>query len=227
MPRRKQSKGICTYCGQTMTQSGLTKHLTTCTQRQEAIAKANQKKSASQKLYHLRVKDAYRSEFWLNLEMRGAKTLQDLDDYLRDIWLECCGHLSQFSTGRGLAAQISMKRKIDDVFQRSSELNHIYDFGTSSETQIKLVEVREGQPTTPHPIALMARNLLPEEPCIECGETATHLCMECVIDDQTWGVLCDRHAKTHPHDSYGDPVLLVNSPRLGMCGYDGPAEPPY
>ncbi|MBI4783228.1 MAG: hypothetical protein HY785_18180 [Oscillatoriophycideae cyanobacterium NC_groundwater_1537_Pr4_S-0.65um_50_18] len=227
MPRRKQSKGICTYCGKTMTQSGLTKHLATCTQRQEAIAKANQKKSASQKLYHLRVQDAYRSEFWLNLEMRGAKTLQDLDDYLRDIWLECCGHLSQFSAGRGLAAEVSMRRKIDDVFQRSSELNHVYDFGTSSETQIKLVEVREGQPTTSHPIALMARNLMPEESCIECGETATHLCLECLMNDQTWGVLCDRHAETHPHDDYGDPVLLVNSPRLGMCGYDGPAEPPY
>ena len=26
---------------------------------------------------------------------------------------------------------------------------------------------------------------------------------------------------------YGDPISLVNSPRLGMCGYDGPAEPPY
>ena len=27
----------------------------------------------------------------------------------------------------------------------------------------------------------------------------------------------------HPHDQYGEPIPLVNSPRLGMCGYDGPA----
>jgi hypothetical protein len=39
--------------------------------------------------------------------------------------------------------------------------------------------------------------------------------------------LCDEHVKNHPHDEYGDPLPLVNSPRLGMCGYDGPAEPPY
>jgi hypothetical protein len=31
----------------------------------------------------------------------------------------------------------------------------------------------------------------------------------------------------HPHESYGEPTLLVNSPRVGLCGYEGPAEPPY
>ena len=41
------------------------------------------------------------------------------------------------------------------------------------------------------------------------------------------GMLCQLHAGTHPHDDYGNPVSIVNSPRMGMCGYDGPAEPPY
>lgn len=26
---------------------------------------------------------------------------------------------------------------------------------------------------------------------------------------------------------YGEPMLLVNSARTGMCGYEGPGEPPY
>jgi hypothetical protein len=51
--------------------------------------------------------------------------------------------------------------------------------------------------------------------------------MECLIEEEVWGVLCSKHAKTHPHSDYGDPIPLVNSPRLGMCGYEGPAEPPY
>lgn len=73
----------------------------------------------------------------------------------------------------------------------------------------------------------MARNTLPEDQCIECGQRATHLCTECLIEADTWGTLCDEHTQTHPHDNYGEPMPLVNSPRLGMCGYDGPAEPPY
>lgn len=34
-------------------------------------------------------------------------------------------------------------------------------------------------------------------------------------------------ADLDPHDDYGEPIELVNSPRLGMCGYTGPADPPY
>jgi hypothetical protein len=90
------------------------------------------------------------------------------------------------------------------------------------------VETREGKPTTNKPIALMVRNLLPTSECIECKESALYLCLECLHDLNVWGTLCDRHLKKHGHkDNYGDPLPLVNSPRLGMCGYDGPAEAPY
>jgi hypothetical protein len=51
--------------------------------------------------------------------------------------------------------------------------------------------------------------------------------MECGYEDRRPGTLCDAHAKVHPHEEYGDPLALVNSPRVGMCGYDGPADPPY
>ena len=227
MPRGKQSKGKCAYCGQEKTKSSMTKHLPTCLKRQELITQAEHKKGSSETLYHLRVQDAWRSEFWLDLEMRGSATLNDLDHYLRAIWLECCGHLSQFSVGGWSGGEIAKKRSADEIFELGVELTHIYDFGTSSETLIKAVGRREGTPTTPHPIALMARNLPPEAQCIECKKPAAWLCMECLIEDEAWGTLCDAHAKTHPHDNYGEPMPLVNSPRLGMCGYDGPAEPPY
>ncbi len=224
---RKQSKGTCVYCGKELTKAGMTKHLATCPERQAAIATAEGKKGTSEHLYHLRVQDAYNSDFWLDLEMRGSKTLQDLDNYLRAIWLECCGHMSQFSLGGGFAREVGMRRKISDVLQPGSELTHIYDFGTSSETTVKSVAVREGKPTTPKPIALMARNQMPDYRCIKCDQPATHLCMECLIEDQTEGTLCDQHTKNHPHNNYGEPMPLVNSPRMGMCGYDGPAEAPY
>lgn len=135
--------------------------------------------------------------------------------------------MSEFSTGGWGTPKVGLARKIGDVFKPDVELLHYYDFGTTSETKVKFVAVREGVPTTKHPMALMARNLLPEAPCIECGKTATMFCNECLIEDGVFGVLCDKHAKTHPHEDYGEPIPLVNSPRLGMCGYEGPAEPPY
>lgn len=227
MPRGKQSKGKCAYCGQEMIKSRIVKHLATCPQRQELINKAEHKKAGNETLYHLRVQDAWRSEFWLDLEMRESATLRDLDDYLRAIWLECCGHMSQFSIGGWRGEEIPKRSIADKIFRQGLELTHIYDFGTSSETLIRVVGLREGKPTTSHPIALMARNVMPAAKCIECGEAATSLCNECLIEEERWGTLCDKHAQTHPHENYGEPIPLVNSPRLGMCGYEGPAEPPY
>jgi hypothetical protein len=106
-------------------------------------------------------------------------------------------------------------------------LRHLYDFGTTSETDIKVVDFREGKATTQHPIALLARNQMPEAVCQECGQPAAWLCMECIYEQSKPGFLCADHVEDHPHDNYGEPLPLVNSPRLGMCGYDGPAEPPY
>lgn len=100
--------------------------------------------------------------------MRSSSTLEDLDYYLRRIWLECCGHMSQFSVGGWRGEEIPKNRRIGEAFQHEVELTHIYDFGTSSETLIKAVGTREGKPTAPRPIALMVRNLMPEAKCIEC-----------------------------------------------------------
>jgi hypothetical protein len=61
----------------------------------------------------------------------------------------------------------------------------------------------------------------------KCEQPAAWLCLECLSEEEVWGTLCDGHARTHPHNNYGEPIPLVNSPRLGMCGYEGPAEPPY
>lgn len=227
MAGKKQSRGTCTYCGEVFAKGGMLNHLSACSKRQEAIESVEQGKGDIETLYHLRVQDAYNGDFWLDLEMRGSATLSNLDKYLRAIWLECCGHLSQYSIGGWGGSKIPKNRKIEQVFEPGVELTHIYDFGTSSETLIKFAGAREGKPATKHPIALMARNLMPEAKCIECERPAEWLCMECVIEEQEWGVLCDEHAKTHPHDEYGAPFRLVNSPRLGMCGYEGPAEPPY
>jgi hypothetical protein len=120
-----------------------------------------------------------------------------------------------------------MSRTLDAAFKSGDELTHIYDFGTESVTQVRPIGQRQGKPITKHPIVLLMRNAMPACECLECQQPAGWLCMECVIEDQVWGTLCDKHAKTHPHEDYGEPIPLVNSPRLGLCGYEGPAEPPY
>ena len=38
-------------------------------------------------------------DYWLHLAVRTDTKLHTLDRTLRDLWLECCGHLSQFTVG--------------------------------------------------------------------------------------------------------------------------------
>jgi len=232
-----QTRGDCGYCGREMTRSGLARHLRTCPKRLEAEAEADRSRRHRQMLYHLQVQDAWGGDYWLHLEMRGNATLQNLDDYLRAIWLECCGHLSAFEIGNVTYTQIfdddmlmgderAMNVRVSGLFQPGMEIPYEYDFGTTSELLIKVIDQRTGKPTTSHPIVLMARNKFEPQPCMECGKPAAHICTECVYKRADGrSELCDEHAQAHVHDEYIMPLL--NSPRTGMCGYAGPAVPPY
>jgi hypothetical protein len=117
-----------------LAKGGMLRHLATCPARRRVTAASDIQLGNKESLYHLRVQDAWQDDFWLDLEVRGSAALQELDDYLRAIWLECCGHLSQFSFGGWGGREISKRRRVGQVLEPGVELTHIYDFGTSSET---------------------------------------------------------------------------------------------
>lgn len=227
MPRTPESRGTCLFCGETIVKRSVSKHLEKCPKRLARFQTADASTRPQETLWHLRVQGAYAKEYWLDLEMNGSAQMEELDLYLRAIWLECCGHLSKFTIGGWGGTDVANARKANSVFEVGLVLRHLYDFGTTSETDIQVVSFRAGRPLTKHPIFLMARNHQPEALCQECGLPASWLCIECMYEDDNPGFLCDDHARDHPHDNYGEPLPLVNSPRLGMCGYDGPATPPY
>lgn len=160
--------------------------------------------------------------------MTGAARLHDLDHYLRAIWLECCEHLSQFSHGRR-GAELAVEHPIYTVFQPGSTLTHVYNFETSSETTITCLGIRHGAALTPYPIACLMRNQPPDARCMVCQQPALWFCAWCFGEDNQWEPRCDVHASIYRQadDDDAEVIRAVNSPRVGMCGYNGPAEPPY
>ena len=216
-------RGICSYCGEEVAKQSIGKHLEKCAKRQAVIDTATGKSEA---LFYLRAESAGLKAFFLDLEVRGSATLDDLDRYLRAIWLECCGHLSEFAY-EAWRDTISSSRKVESVFKNHKEITHLYDMGSTSETTLRVMAERKGAPTTTRPIALMVRNKIPEASCDECEKPARWLCSECLAEEGEWVALCDDCLEPHGHMTDYEPVLLVNSPRLGMCGYEGPANPPY
>lgn len=227
MSESGKTEGACVFCGKRATRGGMSRHLRSCAARKTAIAAADAGPGEPEPMIHLLVQNAHMDDFWLHLEMRGTAPLKKLDEYLRAIWLECCGHLSQFSRGGWGGDKIAMTRKAHDVFRPDTTLTHIYDFGTETVSLVKAVDARTGKALSRHPITLMSRNDMPDATCAECDQPGAYLCMECMYDENAHPVLCAAHANSHPHEEYGDPMPLVNSPRSGECGYAGPAEPPY
>ena len=98
---KEVSKGICSSCKGEFEKAKMTQHLKYCKQRAAEIATEIESTPASQKtrLFHILVEGRYNPQYWMHLEMPASDALIDLDDFLRAIWLECCGHLSEFTIG--------------------------------------------------------------------------------------------------------------------------------
>lgn len=80
----------------------MTKHLGACQRRaSEARAEAAGRNTGRKtKKFHLVVEGRGLPMYWMHLEVSTGVTLADLDQFLRETWLECCGHLSAFEIGR-------------------------------------------------------------------------------------------------------------------------------
>jgi hypothetical protein len=204
MPKPK-SEGQCTLCQQTFAKAGMTKHLGLCRQNNEVKSKL-----PKTKLFLLLVEGAESPEYWLHLELPATTTFQKLDRFLRDIWLECCGHLSKFDIA-------GKSRSLEEVIESGMEFSYQYDFGSTTELSLKVVSEYQASPRGVG-IQILARNLPLQIPCDKCGKMATQVCTECIYDDRGW--LCETCVKKHKCDE--DMLLpVVNSPRVGVCGYMG------
>ncbi len=220
------SQGKCQYCKRIFSEQGMKKHLDICERRSDNFLKVPGDNAES--YFCIKVEGQRAPEYWLYLDVSAERTtLKDLDKFLRDIWLECCGHLSQFIINRRYYTaspersydEYSMNYKLKDILEVGTNFRHEYDFGSTTELNLKVVSNRTGI-RRKKKIELMARNIMPDVKCAVCGSKATLLCTECMWDKEEEAALCDDCAAEH---ECGEELLLpvCNSPRCGVCGYEG------
>jgi len=206
------SNGECKYCKKVFSAMAISKHLLTCDK------KVN--KDGDKDIFLIR---ASAGPFFAYFEINANDTLEKIDDFLRDLWLDCCGHLSAFTINGGRyysdcedlePDEKTMNYKLSTLLSANLTFSHEYDFGTTTYLNLKVIEKRKGNVSK---VEIIARNNLPEFKC-GCGKVAKEICSQC-IGEETW-LLCSACAKKH---ECGEEMLLpvVNSPRMGMCGYTG------
>src|SRR6266487_6257843 len=94
---RQTSKGTCTFCHRELSKASMSRHLESCEQRAPIQAEAGSRQKAKKiKAFHLVVEGYRLPMYWMHLQVAVDTTLATLDRFLRDTWLECCGHLSVF-----------------------------------------------------------------------------------------------------------------------------------
>jgi hypothetical protein len=213
----------------------MTRHLQSCAAYQAALTPAPGSKARKTALFHLFVEGTDDPEFWLHLDVRGTATLRDLDQFLRDIWLECCGHLSSFhidnqyfelETGAvdGMWIDLfgtsgppqSMNKRLSAVLRPGLRFSHEYDFGSTTRLTLKVIGEHQGVAPKDDRVRVLARNVLPDLPCSVCGKPAAWI--------DTFGdyeLYCEECGDARDEESQEGFLPVVNSPRMGVCGYTG------
>ena len=216
--------GECFLCRAAVPKAQVTRHLKACLQKRVAEA------GKPVKLFQLAVEGRYRPQYWMQVEIPGAWTLDDLNLFLRRTWLECCGHMSGFTiAGEQYSSEPnenllfgrreqSMDVRLYRALAAGAKFAYEYDYGSTTHLALRVVGAHEA-PWTGKAVRILARNAPPVFQCAECSAVATQL------DASDGGLYpdrcyCDACAKK-ADDEGGMWRPIVNSPRVGVCGYCG------
>jgi len=149
MIQQDKMEGSCKYCTRPMSQRDSLQHFLECTPRIQAFEKIRQK--LVNDWFYIR---AISSAYWIDILIPQQWKLDDLDHFLRDIWLECCGHLSHFRIDNisyerfvdenwlinGEKLSPGMEISLNKVLDRTTEFSHIYDYGSTTELHLKVLD---------------------------------------------------------------------------------------
>jgi hypothetical protein len=221
MEQNPKSGGKCLFCGETFTKVGIIRHL-------QSHLKQKAKENALGKSYLVKVEPNPKwgaSPYFLSLLIDSKATMENIDRFLRDIWLECCGHMSAFRNpknrrqGSGMwsffkAEELLAKGKhkeyenlMEDIkgeVPMSRNVDKVfykglkleYEYYFGSSTELLLTIVEEYSVKANELIVLLSRNEPLEWLCDICRKKpATQICTIHDWDDDS--LFCDKCAKKH------------------------------
>lgn len=207
-----KSEGKCLFCGELISQRTISRHLSShLTEIEKKSIGSNTKRYV-----HIVVDSA---EMFLQLLVSETSKMKIIDQFLRDIWLECCDHLSGFEHKD---FKVSKNEFVGNVFEPKRKFTYHYDWGDT--TSLNLKGLKRYNLNFKENIILLSRNEPLEILCATCKtEPAEFICTSC--NWEKYSYFCDKCADEHEkecpdfEDYAKSPV--VNSPRMGTCGYTG------
>lgn len=107
--RKATTSGVCTYCKNEIPKNSrsILSHLSDCQGKH-----ISDNPDIADSLLLL-IQGKYSPEYWLVIKAKPDITMRRIDKFIRDIWVECCGHHSEFSDKY---STIPMTRLLTQVF---------------------------------------------------------------------------------------------------------------
>ncbi len=220
-----ETLGVCRYCGMLIPTQDIGRHLISCEERKACIISETGGEPCTFFVMKATGRKDKDKKYWIYFEVQADMTLDTVDQFLRDIWLECCNHWSQFyisgksyekvpATHRNDMQSVSLK----DVLKPRMKCSYTYDNGDSTELEVAITSSRKGR-RQKEPVKLIARNCPPVFLCEHCKTApATMAVAKYLGFHETF--LCEDCVTAQGLDKY-DTLPISNSPRVGVCGYAG------
>ena len=202
------TKGQCQYCEKVFAKQSAVKHIKEC----------SIDTTGKTACFLIKVQGSA-PLFWQYILVPESCTLVNLDDFLRNIWLECCGHLSLFNIGGqefynspSEPGDKSFDSKLKKLLSVGSQFTYEYDFGSTTELFFEVVDLYKNMDIDD--VTLLMINELPSVGCPSCQKNVALICSSC---QSIWCETCSAE------DECGEDYFLpfVNSPRVGQCAYTG------
>jgi hypothetical protein len=166
MKQIPKAEGKCLFCGKSFAKAGIIRHL-----QVHLRQKAEENAAGHSYLVKIETDPRYNeAPYFLSLWIDGRAIMKNIDSFLRDIWLECCGHMSSFTNPKNrqrgsfldffvaedlisqgkmdeyekfmeeTKGEIPMNRKVNEVFYKGLKLEYEYDFGSSADLLLTVME---------------------------------------------------------------------------------------
>lgn len=221
MKQKPKSEGKCIFCKQTFSKAAINRHL-----QKHLQEKTIQNKPGKSFLLNVETSPRWGSSgYFLRLWVDGDACIEDIDDFLRAIWLECCGHMSSFvnsdrKINRGgvwdffEAEKLLESGKTKEYEKLMEEANGEipkgrkakvalheglalkYQYDFGSTTELRIVVVAEYPVKADDKIVLLSRNEPLKIDCDSCKTApAVHLCVAHAWEEDS--LFCSKCAKKH------------------------------
>ena len=206
-------KGKCYYCNKELTEKTIKRHIKNCGEMKRKIEELSAVDKKLRNQFILSIKPKYNgNEYCIYLSIDENLGLIHIDQFMRDVWLECCGHLSAFKINGKFYQDYSMNTKLKDILVVNEKFEYEYDFGSTTYLKLEVIDVIK-VPASFSQIEIIARN-----------HEVKHFCEICGTEGEYFNYENDQWECKKCIDKDNDMISKFdysNSPRDGVCCYGG------